>query len=113
MNTFTLKIEANKIFLAGALILYLLLSASHISCSSPKTFAFTCQEKQIEIYINGEYLGREYVNYTVPKGCNTIEVSCRDAGIEVYHRELNIAGRNGNLIELQIPKNYRYSSKPF
>jgi len=83
------------------------------SCSSTKTIALSCQERQIEIYVDDEYLGRDIVYYTVPKGREYIEVSCRENGIEVYHRRINVAGKNGNLIELQLPKNYKYSSKPY
>ena len=83
------------------------------SCASTKTIGLTCQERQIEIYVDEEYLGRDLVYYTVPKGREYIEVSCRDNGMEVYHRRINVKGRNGKLIELQIPKNYKYSNKPF
>lgn len=83
------------------------------SCSTPKTFALICQERQIEIYVDDQYLGRDLVYYTPTKGQEYIEISCRDNGIEVYHRRINVKNRNGNLIELQIPKNYKYSSKPY
>lgn len=83
------------------------------SCSSTKTFAITCQERQIEIYVDDDYLGRDLVYYTVPKGREYIEVSCRENGDEVYHKRINVKDRKGTLIELQIPKNYRYSSKPY
>ena len=83
------------------------------SCSSTKTIALSCQERQIEIYVDDEYLGRDLVYYTVSRGREYIEVSCRENGLEVYHRRINVKNRNGNLIELQIPKNYKYSSKPY
>ncbi|MDE6091392.1 MAG: hypothetical protein K2G41_11945 [Duncaniella sp.] len=83
------------------------------SCSSTKTIGFTCQERQIEIYVDDEYLGRDLVYYTVPKGREYIEVSCRDNGIEVFRRRISVNDSKGILIELQIPKNYKYSTKPF
>ncbi len=83
------------------------------SCSSAKTIALVCQERQIEIYVDDEYLGRDLVYYTVPKGREYIEVSCRENGMEVYHKRINVRDRSGNLIELQIPKNYKYSNKPY
>ena len=82
-----------------------------ISCSSTKTIAFYCQERQIEIYVDEEYLGRDLVHYTVPKGREYVEVSCRENGLEVYNRKINVKDKTGNLIELQIPKNYKYSNK--
>jgi len=83
------------------------------SCSSTKTIGLTCQERQIEIYVDDEYLGRDLVYYTIPKVREYIEVSCRENDIEVYHRRINVKDKNGTLIELQIPKKYKYSSKPF
>lgn len=83
------------------------------SCSSTKTIALLCQERQIEIYVDDEYQGRDLVYFTVPKGREYIEVSCRENGVEVYHRQINVKDRSGNLIELQIPKNYKYSNKPY
>jgi hypothetical protein len=83
------------------------------SCSTSKTIALTCQERQIEIYANDEYLGRDLVYYTIPKNCEYIEISCRDNGIEVYHRRIYVKDKKQTIIELQIPKNYKYSNKPF
>ena len=83
------------------------------SCSSTKTLALSCKERQIEIYVDDDYLGRDLVYYTVPNGQEYIEVSCREQGIEIYHRRINVKNRKGTLIELQIPHNYKYSNKPF
>ena len=83
-----------------------------ISCSSPRNLVLTCQERHIEIYVDDQYLGRDLVNYTVPKGQKYVEVSCRDNGIEVYHKKVYTDNlKQGNLVELQIPKNLRYSNE--
>lgn len=102
--------DHGKVILA---IVMLFMATIGISCSSTKTIGLTCQERQVEIYVDDEYLGRDLVYYTVPKGREYIEVSCRENGEEVYHRRINIKDRKGSLIELQIPKIYKYSSKPF
>lgn len=96
-----------------AVVMMNIIAIGTISCSSTKTIGLTCQERQIEIYVDDEYLGRDLVYYTVPKGREYIDVSCRENGMEVYHRRINVRDRKGTLIELQIPKNYKYSSKPF
>lgn len=81
------------------------------SCSSPKSLVLTCQERHIEIYVDDQYLGRDLVYYTVPKGQKYVEVSCRDNGAEIYHKKVYVEDlSNGNLIELQIPKNLKYSN---
>ena len=101
-----------KSWIISTLCLFGILSVVS-SCSSAKTIGLSCNERQIEIFVDDEYLGRDLVYYTVPKGRKTIEVSCRENGIEVYHRRINVADKKGRLIELQIPKNYQYSSKPY
>ena len=82
-------------------------------CSSSKTMTLSCQEPHIEIYADGEYLGRNLVQYTVPKGKEYIEVSCRENGQEVYSRRYYVKGKGSYVIEIQIPKNYKFSNNPF
>lgn len=102
-----------KRFFVRNFILAMLTYLSFTGCSSTKTLALTCQERQIEIYVDDNYLGRDLVYYTLPKGREYIEVSCRENGMEVYHKRINVKDRKGTLIELQIPKNYRYTNKTF
>ena len=113
MKEFPFKSFRQLLILLGVCSVYISGSIATVSCSSAKTIALTCEEREVEIYVDDEYLGRDLVYYTVPKGREYIEVSCRENGIEVYHRRINVRSRNGNLIELQIPKNYKYSNKPF
>ena len=80
------------------------------SCASSIPISLLCDEQQIEIYIDGEYVGRGMVRYDVPKGIDYINVSCRNAGVEVYSRRLYVKGLKNRLFELTIPKDYRYSS---
>ena len=77
------------------------------------TVALMCKERQIEIFVDNEYLGRDLVYYTVPKGRKYIDVSCREDGVEVYNKRINVENKDGRLFELQVPKNYKYSSKPY
>ena len=113
MKRIHFKAIFRKILLLSLCASSAICSIAVISCSSTKTIALSCKERQIEIFVDDEYLGRDLVYYTVPKGREYVEVSCRENGMEVYHRRINVKDRNGNLIELQIPKNYKYSSKPY
>lgn len=113
MKRIHFKFIFSRILFLGLCASSALCSIAVTSCSAAKTIALSCLERQIEIYVDDEYLGRDLVYYTVPKGREYIEVSCRENGMEVYHRRINVKDRNGNLIELQIPKNYKYSSKPY
>ena len=108
-----LKFISCKMLFIGLCTIGAFISTVVSSCSSAKTIALSCTERQVEIYVDDEYLGRDLVYYTIPKGREYIEVSCRENCVEVYHRRINVKNRNSNLIELQIPKNYKYSSKPY
>ena len=112
LNTITkdFRVIADRIIIACMLSIA---TVALFSCSSTKSIGLSCQERQIEIYVDDEYLGRDLVYYTVPKGREYIEVSCRENGIEIYHRRINVKNRKETLIELQIPQNYKYSNKPF
>lgn len=99
--------------ITGFVILLLTITLPFVSCSSTSTIGLYCQERQIEIYVDDEYLGRDIVYYSAPRGRQSIEVSCREDGVEVYHRRINVKDYKGTLIELQIPKNYKYSSKSY
>ena len=80
------------------------------SCGSTASISLLCDEQQIELYVDDEYVGRGLVNYVVPKGQDEINVSCRENGVEVYNRTFYVKGMKNQLIELTIPKDYRYSS---
>lgn len=80
------------------------------ACASSTPIILSCNEQHIEIYADGYYLGRGYVNYVVPKGQNSVEISCRENGIEIYSRKFNVKGMKNYLFELNIPKDYKYSS---
>lgn len=84
-----------------------------VGCAAARVVHLSCQEREVEIYVNDEYAGRDLVRYTVPAGCKYIEVSCRREGVEIYGRRYYVKGLGNTLVELQIPKNYKYSDKPY
>ena len=79
-----------------------------ISCATSIPISLLCNEQHIEI--DEEYVGRGQVNYIVPKGTDYIKVSCRENGVEIYNRNYYVKGKKNQLFELNIPKDYRYSS---
>ena len=81
-----------------------------ISCATSIPISLLCNEQHIEIYVDEEYVGRGQVNYIVPKGTDYIKVSCRENGVEIYNRNYYVKGKKNQLFELNIPKDYRYSS---
>lgn len=83
------------------------------SCSTSKTIGIHCEEQQVEIYINDEYVGRGLVYYKLPKSMESIKVSCMQDGKELYTRTFYVKGKKGEVFDLQIPKDYRYSNKPY
>lgn len=92
----------DHMFVAG------LLSIMLFACSTAKSIKFYCQDQQIDLYINGEYAGNGIVNYTYPKGTETVKVSCVQDGVEIFTRTFYIDGCDGQTFELQIPKYYHY-----
>lgn len=86
------------------------LSMEFNSCATSTPISLLCNEQHIEIYINEEYVGRGQISYIVPKGTEYINVSCRENGIEIYNRNYYVKGKKNQLFELNIPKDYRYSS---
>lgn len=115
LTNFFHHLGKSKIFYKNVIAVVLLCTTTFIvySCSSSKTFGILCQERQIEIYVDDEYLGRDLVYYTVSKEREYIDISCRENGAEIYHRRVYVKDRKETLIELQIPKNYKYSDKLF
>lgn len=80
------------------------------ACASSIPINLLCDEQHVEIYVDGEYIGRGLVHHIVPKGNDYINVSCRENGIEIYSRRFYVKGGKNQLYELRIPKDYRYSS---
>ncbi len=93
------------------LVMILIAMFFTVSCSSPRNLVLTCEERHIEIYVDGQYLGRDLVYYTVPKGQKYVEVSCRNNGVEIYSKKVYTDDlKKGNMFELQIPKHLKYSN---
>lgn len=81
------------------------------ACSTTNRLNFACDDPTIDIYIDGEYVGRDLVNYSFPKDKRTIEVSCFENGTEVYRRTYYVSSyQNNELINLQVQRDYKYSS---
>lgn len=91
----------------------ILFSSLFVSCASSFPVHLLCDERDVEIYVDDQHIGRGQVSYTVPKGIETIKVSCRNGGIEVYSREYYVKDKKNQLLEISIPKDYHYSSGKF
>ena len=83
-----------------------------MACSGTKNLHFLCDESQIEIYVDGVYVGSGQVSYLIPSGTELISVECRNNGNVVYQRNYrpNLY-ENNTLIEISIPQNYMYKSR--
>lgn len=80
------------------------------SCGGLTSVSFLCDERDVQIYVNDNYVGEGLVSYTFPKAVTTAELVCKRNGNIVYTQTYSIKGRNNNLIEIQIPKDLFYSS---
>lgn len=81
------------------------------SCSTVTAVSFLCHDRDIQIYVNDTYLGKELVTYTAPKGVTTADIECKKDGITIFTKSIYIKGYNGRLFELTIPESYTYSSE--
>lgn len=88
----------------------LVLSLSIISCSTTTTVSFLCDQEDLQIYVNNEYVGTGLVSYTAPKEVTTAEVECKKDGITVFTKNYYIKGHNRALFDIRIPNNNSYSS---
>lgn len=80
------------------------------SCASTTTVSFMCDNQDLEIYVNDNYVGTGLVTYVVPKRVSVAEVCCKKNGIDVLKRSYDLHGLNHKLIELKAPTNMGYSS---
>ena len=53
---------------------------------------------------------KEYIGDNSVAGVTVLAVQ---DGKEIYTRTFYVKGKKGQLFDLQIPKDYRYSSKPY
>lgn len=94
-----------KNFYINFVLLFLL-----YSCNLQKQVVLYCQHPQIEIYVNDEYVGNDMVYYK-SSGEESIVVTAKIDGNEIYRRTIDLIGRKKNeLIEIHIPEYYRYSN---
>lgn len=91
-------------------LLGLTLSLSIMSCSTSTTVSFLCDQEDLQIYVNNEYVGTGLVRYTAPKEVTTAEVECKKDGITVFTKNYYIKGHNRELFDIRIPNNNSYSS---
>ena len=83
------------------------------SCASTTSVSFLCDQEDLQIYVNDDYVGTGLVNYTAPRGVTTAEVECKKDGITVFSRNYYIKGHNRELFDIHIPQNNSYSSDRF
>lgn len=82
-----------------------------VSCVSTTSVSFLCDNQDLEIYVNEEYVGKGLVTYTAPKHISVAEVCCKKGGVPVYTRSYNLRGLNRRLIDLKVPSSMGFSSE--
>ena len=92
-------------FLSGLILIVLF-----VSCSSTTTVSFLCNQEDLQIYVNGDYVGNGLVHYTAPKDVTTADVECRKDGITIFTKNYYIKGHNRELFDLNVPERMTYSS---
>lgn len=80
------------------------------ACASAISVSFLCDDEDLQIYVNNQYVGKGLVRYTAPKDVTTAVVECKRDGITIYTKDYYIKGNNNALFDIKIPNNNSYSS---
>lgn len=105
MESFVSYMQKVMVLLCSAMLLGIVACAS-----SSKVFSISCEDRSVEIYVDDVYLGRDLVQVTMPASTTEFDISCRIGGEEIYKKRVYARGRKGWLVEVQMPKNYKYST---
>ena len=81
-----------------------------MSCSTSTTVSFLCDQEDLQIFVNNEYVGTGLVSYTAPKEITTAEVECKKDGVTEFTKNYYIKGHNRELFDIKIPIENSYSS---
>ena len=81
-----------------------------MACASATSVSFLCENEDLQIFVNNEYVGTDLVRYTAPKGVTTAEVECKKNGITIYSKNYYIKGQNNALFDIIVPEYKSYSS---
>lgn len=80
------------------------------SCST--TVHFLCNQSDVAIYIEDQFMGYNQISYVVPKGVEYVRVSCRVDGLEIYSNTYYVKHENNRLFDIILQDNYKYSTNP-
>lgn len=91
-------------------VLCVFLFTVFVSCGSARHMSILCNQPDFEIYIDGNYIGKGLVSYTIPPGINTIEIICKQNGKDMAKRIATV--KNNALYEIYVSDDYMYTSDP-
>lgn len=93
-------------------VLGLLLLLSVNSCSQTKNFYISCDNPDVEIYVDGNHIGSVMTEVSFPGKHRSFEIVGVMGGKEVYHRTINTSGyKSGSLIEITPSDPMYYSTE--
>lgn len=90
--------------------LIFVLPLSLMACAGSTSVSFLCENEDLQIFVNNEYVGTGLVSYTAPKGVTTAEVECKKNGITIFSKNYYIKGYNNALFDIKVPDYNSYSS---
>ena len=91
-------------------LLYIVLTFLASCATTTTTVHFLCNEEDLQIYVNDEYVGTGLVTYVAPPNVTSAEVSCKKDGIVIFTKTYYIKGHNKQLFDLNVPSYNSYSS---
>lgn len=82
-------------------------------CQSTTSISLLCNDPNIDIYVDDEYVGKNLVRYTPPTQLRSLRVEFKRNGESVLKRTIYIERKSKNkLYDLNVSENMKYSSSP-
>lgn len=82
-------------------------------CQSTMCISLLCNDPNVDIYVEDEYVGKNLVQYTLPTQLRSIQVECKKNGESILKRNIYIERKSKNrLYDLNVLENMKYSSSP-
>lgn len=95
------------------LIGYFLCMLFMCQCQSTTCISLLCNDPNVDIYVEDEYVGRNLVQYTLPAQMRSIQVECKKNGESILKRNIYVERKSKNrLYDLNVSENMKYSSSP-
>ena len=89
------------------LLFFLILTLN--ACAISK-ITFYCEQPEIEIYVDGEYIGKDLVCYIFKPNQTSAGITAQINGKEIYRRVIDVKLYKNSLFEIKASEIMKYSN---